>query len=45
MDFLNVMDHQSVRLWLAQSITIFFLVSGVILLLTGIGLLFNGAGT
>jgi len=45
MDFLNVMDHQSVRLWLAQSITIFFLVSGVILLLTGIGLFFNGAGT
>lgn len=45
MDILNAMDHQSVRLWLAQSITIFFLVSGVVLLLTGMSLIFNGAGT
>ncbi len=45
MEFLNVLQHQSVQLWLAQSIAIFFLFGGFFLLAVGIGLIANGAGT
>lgn len=45
MDLLNVMDHQSVRLWLAQSIAIFFLIGGFVLLGVGIGLIVNSAAS
>lgn len=45
MDFVSMMGSYSVRLWLAQSATVFFLIAGVFLLLIGVGLLMNSAGT
>lgn len=45
MEFLNMMGSQGVKLWLAQSTVIFFLVSGLALLAVGIGLIANSAGT
>jgi hypothetical protein len=44
MEFLNLMGSQSVKLWLAQSTVIFFLVSGLVLLAIGISLIVNSAG-
>ena len=43
MEFLNMMGSQAVRLWLAQSTVIFFLVGGVALLVVGVCLLVNSA--
>lgn len=43
MDLLNVMDHQSLRLWLAQATVLFFLIAGVALLAAGLGLILNSA--
>ncbi len=46
MEMLNLMvASQTVRVWLAQSIVIFFLIGGVFLLLVGVGLILNGAGS
>lgn len=45
MELLNMMESQSVRLWLAQSIVVFFLVGGIFLLAVGVGLIANSAGT
>lgn len=45
MDFLNLMGNQAVRLWLAQSTVVFFIVAGLILLAVGISLIANSAGT
>lgn len=44
MELLNMMDHQSVRLWAAQVIVIFFLIGGTFLLAVGISLIINSAG-
>jgi hypothetical protein len=41
MDWLNMMGHPAVRLWLAQSAVIFFLLVGMALLAFGVGLLVN----
>lgn len=43
MEFLNLMGSPAVRLWLAQSTVIFFLVGGVALLAVGISLIVNSA--
>ncbi len=45
MDFIGLLENYSFRLWLAQSITVFFLVSGVFLLLAGLGLMLKSAAT
>jgi hypothetical protein len=45
MELLNVIDHPSVRLWLAQSTVVFFIVAGIALLAVGIGLIVNSTGT
>lgn len=45
MEFLNMMGSQGVKLWLAQSTVIFFLVSGLALLAVGISLIVNSACT
>lgn len=44
MEFLNMMEHQSVRLWLAQATVLFFLFGGITLLAIGAGLIVNSAG-
>lgn len=45
MELLNlIVASQSVRLWLAQSVVVFFLIGGVSLLAVGMGLIINGAG-
>ncbi len=44
MELLNMMESQSVRLWLAQSIVVFFLIGGIFLLAVGVGLIVNSAG-
>lgn len=44
MDILNVMGSPDMRLWLAQSTVLFFLVSGVALLAVGVSLIVNSAG-
>ncbi len=41
MEWLNMLGSQTVRLWLAQSAVIFFLVSGAALLVFGISLIIN----
>lgn len=41
MDFLNMMKHPTVQLWLAQSMVIFFLLAGAALLVFGISLIIN----
>lgn len=43
MEFLNLMGSQNVKLWLAQSTVIFFLIGGLALLAVGISLLVNSA--
>lgn len=46
MEMLNLMvASQTVRVWLAQSMVIFFLIGGVFLLAVGLGLMINGAGS
>lgn len=45
MEFLNLMGSPDLRLWLAQSTVIFFLIGGVALLAVGAGLIVNSAGT
>lgn len=45
MDLLNMMGNQAVRLWLAQSTVVFFIVAGIALLAVGISLIANSAGT
>lgn len=44
MELLNMLESHSVRLWLAQSIVVFFLVGGIFLLAAGVGLIVNSAG-
>ena len=44
MEILNMMGHPVVRLWLAQAMVVFFLVSGVTLLAFGVSLIVNSAG-
>lgn len=44
MEFLNMMGHPVVRLWLAQAMVVFFLVCGVTLLAFGVSLIVNSAG-
>lgn len=44
MDFLNMMGHPVVRLWLAQAMVVFFLLCGVTLLAFGVSLIVNSAG-
>lgn len=44
MEFLNMMTHPVVRLWLAQAMVVFFLVCGVTLLAFGVSLIVNSAG-
>lgn len=43
MEWLNMLGHPAVKLWLAQSAVIFFLLVGISLLAFGIGLLLNSA--
>ncbi len=45
MEWLNMMGSQTVRLWLAQSMVLFFLLGGVFLVAVGIGLMVNTTGT
>ena len=45
MDLLNMMGNQAVRLWLAQSTVVFFIVAGITLLAIGISLIVCSAGT
>lgn len=44
MDFLSMMKHPTVQLWLAQSMVIFFLLAGLALLVFGISLIINSGG-
>lgn len=44
MEWMNSFSHSAVQLWLAQSTVVFFLVSGVVLLAIGVGLIVNSAG-
>lgn len=44
MQWTNSFGHSAVQLWLAQSTVVFFLVSGLVLLVIGIGLILNSAG-
>lgn len=43
MDLLNLFDVQSVRMWIAQSAVLFFLISGFALLAVGLLLVINSA--
>ena len=45
MELMNMMGNQAVRLWLAQSTVVFFIVAGIALLAIGISLMVNSAGT
>lgn len=45
MEFLNMMGHQTVRLWLAQATVAFFLLGGITLLAIGMSLIVNSAQT
>jgi len=45
MELLSMMGGQSVRLWLVQSMVVFFLVGGVFLLAVGASLIVNSART
>jgi hypothetical protein len=44
MEFLNMMGSHGVKLWLAQSTVIFFLLGGLVLLAVGISLIVNSSG-
>lgn len=41
MEFLNMMKHPTVQLWLAQSMVVFFLLAGMALLVFGVSLIIN----
>lgn len=43
MDLLNLFDAQSIRMWIAQSAVLFFLISGFVLLAVGLLLIANSA--
>lgn len=43
MDLLNLFDVQSIRMWIAQSAVLFFLISGFVLLAVGLLLIANSA--
>jgi hypothetical protein len=45
MEFLSMMEYPAVRLWLAQSTVVFFIVAGIALLVVGISLIVNSAGS
>jgi len=45
MEFLNMMGNTMVRLWLAQSTVVFFIIASIALLAIGISLIANSAGT
>ncbi len=45
MELLNIMDNHVVRLWLTQSAVVFFIIAGITLLVIGVSLIVNSAGT
>lgn len=45
MELLGIVESHAVRLWLAQSTVVFFIIAGITLLVIGISLLVNSAAT
>jgi hypothetical protein len=45
MDFMNYFGHPAVRQWAAEFLTVLFLVAGFVILVVGVSLVLNSAGT
>ncbi len=45
MDFLSYFSHPAVRQWAAEFLTVLFLAAGFVILIVGLSLVFNSAGT
>lgn len=45
MEMLNILGSPAVRLWLTQATVIFFVIAGITLLVIGVGLIVNSAGS